>query len=122
MVVTFTERAQKHLKTLYQNSDSEFIKMKVTTKGCSGHMYDLSFVSESDITDLDEKIKLEDSFTVVLDQKSMMWLLGTHVDWTEDKFQAKFDFSNPMIAGTCGCGESFHFENSKFKDQFVPEK
>lgn len=110
--ITFSEKALKHLKYLYGLGNNEYIKLKLSSKGCSGHSYDLSFCSEEDIAPLDEKLKLENSFTVILDFKSIMWLMGTHIDWVEDRFGAKFEFTSNKIAGTCGCGESFHFKNS----------
>lgn len=120
-MITITDRAKKHFADLYNSNSEQFIKLKVTTKGCSGHSYDLSFCSEKDITPLDDKIELENSFTLVLDQKSIMWLMGTQIDWIEDRFGSKFDFANPMIAGTCGCGESFHFENEKYPGLILPK-
>lgn len=119
-MIKFSEKAKEHLKELYKNSNTRYIKLKITTKGCSGHSYDLSFVNESDLSVLDEKIQLEDSFIVVLDQKSIMWLMGTEIDWNEDLFGSKFDFTNPSIGGTCGCGESFHFKNESKPEFDIP--
>lgn len=111
-MIKFTDSALEHLKELYQKSNQKNIKISVTTKGCSGNSYDLKFIEEDKINPLDEKIFLEDSFIVILDFKSSMWLLGTEIDWVSDKWNNKFEFRNKNIEGTCGCGESFYFKNS----------
>jgi iron-sulfur cluster assembly protein len=113
--ITFSEKALDHLKYLYNLNNNEYIKLKLSTKGCSGQSYDLNFCAEEDINPLDEKIKLPDSFTVIMDFKSIMWLMGTHIDWVEDRFGSKFEFTSNKIGGTCGCGESFYFKNKSLE-------
>ena len=110
-LIHFTETAKKHLMELYEQSEHKFIKIKLTTKGCSGNSYDLSFIDESAVNPLDEQIQIPDNFTVVIDFLSSMWIAGTTIDWHEDKWGSKFTFTNPKITDSCGCGESFHFEN-----------
>lgn len=114
-MLTFTNSALEHLKELYQNSKEKHIKISVTTKGCSGNSYDLKFIEQEKINPLDELIVLEDNFTIVLDFKSSMWLLGTEIDWVIDQWSSKFEFRNKKIEGTCGCGESFYFKNSNIQ-------
>lgn len=113
MIISLTEAAKKHLEDLYENSEYKFIKISVSTKGCSGNSFDLKFIQEDQINPLDEQIQLENSFTLVIDFKSSMWLIGTEIDWKTDTWGSKFDFVNKNIEGTCGCGESFYFKNEK---------
>jgi len=111
MIISLTENAKKHLEELYEHSENKFIKISLTSKGCSGNSFDLKFVSEDQINPLDDKIPLENSFTLVLDHKSSMWLIGTEIDWISDLWGSKFEFNNKSIEGTCGCGESCYFKN-----------
>lgn len=113
MIISFTENAKKRLKDIYDSSENKFIKIGLTSKGCSGNSFDLKFVSEDQINPLDDKIHLENSFTIALDYKSSMWLIGTEIDWISNTWGSKFEFTNKNIDGTCGCGESFYFKNSK---------
>lgn len=45
---------------------------------------------------------------VVIDNKALMALVGTHMNYIEDEIKSEFVFENPNAKGTCGCGESFH--------------
>lgn len=55
---------------------------------------------------LDEEVK-QDGVTVFIDKKAQLTLLGTEMDYVENKLTSEFVFNNPNIKGTCGCGESF---------------
>ena len=64
------------------------------------------------ISPLSEKAKFDeevnqDGVKVFIDRKAQLTLLGTEMDYVEDKLSAEFVFNNPNIKGTCGCGESF---------------
>ena len=56
---------------------------------------------------LDEVVSTK-GVTVVIDSKALMFLIGTELDYVEDKIQSGFTFRNPNEKGRCGCGESFH--------------
>lgn len=75
------------------------------TKGCSGLTYTLEFADEAG--PMDEKVE-EKGVTVLIDPKATMFILGTEMDFVEEKMQAGFVFRNPNEKGRCGCGESFH--------------
>lgn len=55
---------------------------------------------------LDEEV-LQDGARILIDKKAQLSLLGTEMDFVENKLSAEFVFNNPNIKGTCGCGESF---------------
>ena len=102
---------EEEIKSLH--NDIKSLKYE-SSKGLSnGDRYQMIKLIESEINPLDEKIQLENSFTVILDFKSSMWLLGTEIDWVVDKWSSKFEFRNKNIESTCGCGESFYFKNEK---------
>ena len=80
------------------------IRVGVKTAGCSGLTYTIDFARE---IAPDEEVIEAGGVKVVVDPKATMYLLGTEMDFVEDKLGAAFKFNNPNEAGRCGCGESF---------------
>jgi iron-sulfur cluster assembly protein len=83
---------------------AEGIRLAVKTAGCSGLTYKLDFTSE--IGTGDEVVDL-DGAKLVVDPEAIMFLIGTEMDYVEDKLGSAFQFRNPNEKGRCGCGESF---------------
>ena len=80
------------------------IRIGVSTAGCSGLTYTMDFARE--IAPHEDVIEA-DGVRVVIDLKAVMYLIGTEMDFVEDKLGASFQFRNPNETGRCGCGESF---------------
>ena len=80
------------------------IRVGVKTAGCSGLTYTIDFARE---IGAGEEVIEASGIKVVVDPKAAMYLLGTEIDFVEDKLGASFKFKNPNEAGRCGCGESF---------------
>lgn len=87
-----------------QGSGAAGLRIGVRTAGCSGLTYTLDFARE--VASDDEVIEA-DGVKVIVDSKAVMFLLGTEMDFVEDRLGASFKFSNPNESGRCGCGESF---------------
>jgi len=105
-MITVTEKAASHIAGLMAKKEgAEGLRIGTKTAGCSGLMYDLEYVDEipadADLVELENGVKL------FVDPASVMYLLGTVMDWEEDMFTTGFTFKNPKEAGRCGCGESF---------------
>ena len=83
---------------------SEGIRLAVKTAGCSGLTYKLDFTTE--VRARDEVVELEGA-KLIVDPEAVMFLIGTEMDFVEDKLGASFQFRNPNEKGRCGCGESF---------------
>jgi len=96
------ERARHLLETL--GDGAEGIKLSVKSTGCSGYSYMMDFARE--IGPADEVIEA-DGVKLVVDPMAVMYVLGTEIDYVEDKLGAQFTFNNPNEKGRCGCGESF---------------
>jgi iron-sulfur cluster assembly protein len=96
------ERVRHLVTTLGEGAAG--IRIGVKTAGCSGLTYTIDFARE--IGPGDEVIEA-DGVKVVIDPKATMYLLGTEMDFVEDRLGAAFKFNNPNEAGRCGCGESF---------------
>ena len=107
--VTVTESAANRIKYLLENrgQPSKGIRLGVNGKGCSGLMYEIDFADEID--PLDEVVE-DNGVTVVIDNSSLMYLIGTQIDWVRTGFDESFKFTNPNSKGECGCGESFRVE------------
>lgn len=105
--INLTPAAISQVKALLESrgKPSLGIRISVRTKGCSGMSYTLEFADEKG--DFDEVVKVDD-VTVLIDPKATMFILGTEMDYVEDKLESGFVFNNPNEKGRCGCGESFH--------------
>jgi iron-sulfur cluster assembly protein len=106
-MMTLTDAAVDHVKALLEKrgKPSVGIRIGVRTAGCSGLSYTLEYADEKG--EFDEAVETG-GVTVLIDPKASMFLLGTEMDYVEDKLQSGFVFSNPNEKGRCGCGESFH--------------
>ena len=106
-MIQITDAAKSKLKELRieeGHSDEYNVRVAVKGGGCSGLMYDLVFddkIDESDDVFEDKGIK------VIIDKKSLLYLLGTTLDFSDGLNGKGFQFVNPNASRTCGCGESF---------------
>ena len=80
------------------------VKLSTPRRGCSGLAYSVDYVPEA--KPLDERIDTPGG-TLFVDGGSILYLIGSTMDWVEDDFTAGFTFQNPNAKGSCGCGESF---------------
>jgi iron-sulfur cluster assembly protein len=80
------------------------VKLSTPRRGCSGLAYSVDYIASAD--PMDEKIETPGG-TLYVDGGSILYLIGSTMDWVEDDFTAGFVFANPNAKGACGCGESF---------------
>jgi iron-sulfur cluster assembly protein len=104
-IIRLTDAAMNRAKELLANKAVAGLRIAISTKGCSGMAYEIDFTAEP--VQGDEVVQ-QDGVTVFVDPKAVMFILGSEMDYTEDKFYSGFTFSNPNEKGRCGCGESFH--------------
>ena len=104
--ITLTSAAQDRIADLMSRAPADAIGVKLSTprRGCSGLAYSVDYVSEE--IAFDEKIETPGG-TFYVDGGSILYLIGSIMDWREDDFAAGFVFENPNAKGACGCGESF---------------
>lgn len=107
MLLTLTEAAAQRVQVLLEGrgKPSVGIRIGVRSKGCNGLSYTLEFADEAG--PYDEVIEAH-GVKVLIDPKAVMFILGSEMDYTEDKLSSGFVFTNPNEKGRCGCGESFH--------------
>jgi iron-sulfur cluster assembly protein len=80
------------------------VKLSTPRRGCSGLAYSVDYVTEA--KPFDERIETPGG-VLFIDGGSILYLVGSTMDWVEDDFTAGFVFNNPNAKGACGCGESF---------------
>ncbi|CCF58876.1 hypothetical protein KAFR_0F02790 [Kazachstania africana CBS 2517] len=103
-LITLSSNAIKHLKKLLNEPDPKLIRIGTKNRGCSGTTYHLEYVTKPE--KFDEIIE-QDGIKIVIDSKALFSVIGSEMDWLDDKLSSKFIFRNPNAKGTCGCGESF---------------
>jgi iron-sulfur cluster assembly protein len=105
--ITITDSAFDRVKSLLatRGKPSVGIRIAIRTKGCSGLSYSLEYADEQN--PLDEVMTIDD-VTILIDPKAILFILGTEMDYVEEKMQSGFVFRNPNEKGRCGCGKSFH--------------
>jgi iron-sulfur cluster assembly protein len=104
--ITLTSAAEARIADLMARAPEGAIGVKLSTprRGCSGLAYSVDYVTEENA--FDEKI-VTPGGTFYVDGASVLYLVGSIMDWSEDDFAAGFVFENPNATGSCGCGESF---------------
>ncbi len=104
--LNLTPSAEARIAALMANAPDGAIGVKLSTpkRGCSGLAYSVDYVTEAKA--FDEKIETPGG-TLYVDGGSILYLIGSTMDWVEDDFTAGFVFNNPNAKGSCGCGESF---------------
>ena len=104
--ITLTPAAERRIADLMDRAPEGAIGVKLSTprRGCSGLAYSVDYVTEANA--MDERIETPGG-TFYVDGGSILYLIGSTMDWIEDDFAAGFVFENPNAKGACGCGESF---------------
>jgi iron-sulfur cluster assembly protein len=104
--VLLTPAAEQRIADLMAQAPADAIGVKLSTprRGCSGLAYSVDYVTSE--AAFDEKIETPGGIFYI-DGASVLYLVGSTMDWREDDFTAGFVFENPNAKGACGCGESF---------------
>jgi iron-sulfur cluster assembly protein len=101
-----SDTAAERLRALYAGGrEGKLLRVAVSTKGCSGMAYDLSWADAAGPSD---EVVTDNGVTVLVDRKATLFLIGTTMDYEVKAMSAGFTFVNPNEKGRCGCGESFH--------------
>jgi iron-sulfur cluster assembly protein len=104
--VVLTPASEARIAELMSKAPEGAIGVKLSTprRGCSGLAYSVDYVTEA--KPFDERIDTPGG-TLFVDGGSILYLIGSTMNWVEDDFTAGFVFNNPNAKGACGCGESF---------------
>jgi iron-sulfur cluster assembly protein len=104
-MIKVTEKAKNRITELSQaeSNGAKHLRVSVTGGGCSGLMYNLSFDNELETDEIFE----DNQVKILVDKKSILYLLCTTLDFSDGLNGKGFQFVNPNASRTCGCGESF---------------
>ena len=107
-MIKVTEQAKNKIASLMQEDGSSieesFVRVGVTSGGCSGLSYNLEFDKEQKPED---KVYEDNGVRILVDKKSFLYLVGMTLEYSGGLNGKGFVFNNPNASRTCGCGESF---------------
>ena len=104
-----TEAAAARIKDLLTSKQKPYLKIGVRTRGCNGMTYTMKYADDGDKGKFDEVVTHENSgVKVIIDPAALMHIIGTKMDFVQDRIRSEFVFENPNAQGECGCGESFN--------------
>ena len=108
-MITVSNNAKEHLVELMKKEgltyETHFLRVGVKGGGCSGLSYVMDF--DNQIEPTDEVVNLENGLKVIIDKKSILYLFGTELNYSDGLNGKGFEWVNPNASRTCGCGESF---------------
>jgi len=105
MAITLSDAAAERVQRFLESRGSGVgVRLGVKTSGCSGMAYVLEFVDD---TKEDDVVFEDNGVKVIVDQKSLVYLDGTQLDYGKEGLNEGFLFNNPNVKDECGCGESF---------------
>ncbi|EPZ32389.1 hypothetical protein ROZALSC1DRAFT_28829 [Rozella allomycis CSF55] len=110
-LLTLTPNAVKRLIELQK--PNELVRINVKNRGCSGLTYTLDYTKDKgkfdELVEQDGKQNsgIQPGVKVLIDSKAIFSVVGSEIDFVEDKLSSQFVFNNPNVKGSCGCGQSF---------------
>ena len=110
--ILITNVAIEQISSLLKNqTDKKALRVGVRSGGCSGMSYTMDFIGGDEINSDDKvydySLSSEQTFKVVCDPKSLLYIYGMQLDFSKDLIGGGFNFVNPNASQTCGCGSSF---------------
>ncbi|MCG8508904.1 MAG: iron-sulfur cluster assembly accessory protein [Rhodospirillales bacterium] len=103
-LLTLTDAAIERVKALTGGENDRALRVGVRTVGCSGMSYHIEFAEQPDPAD---EIVETSGVRVYVDAKATLFLIGSEMDYVEEKLHSGFVFNSPNETARCGCGESF---------------
>ena len=107
-LLSITDRASEQIKLILKKVpiETEGVLVGIDKSGCNGYSYKLEFAKKGHVDNFDYII--HNDAKVFIDPKATMFLIGSEMDYSNDKLSSRFIFNNPNEKNTCGCGESFN--------------
>jgi iron-sulfur cluster assembly protein len=103
--VRLTEAAAERLRQIMAEAEGKYqgVRVGVTNGGCAGMSYTMEYASEAKPF---EEVMEDKGVKIFIDPKAILFLIGTELDFVQEKLGARFVFNNPNQTSACGCGES----------------
>ena len=103
-----TDAAKEQMtKLLAKQPDKYAVRLSVLGGGCAGFKYDWGFFDSTEDVDSQDHVVEWPGGRFAVDSMSMLYIIGTTIDWREEVFGSQFEITNPSAKSGCGCGESF---------------
>jgi iron-sulfur cluster assembly accessory protein len=113
-ICTLTESAKNQIDKLCNENECYAIGLNIKGGGCAGFEYDWKVIKDPlEIGSNDEIIKTDKNGLFVIGSHSIMFLIGTEVDYTKSLTGSNFEIKNPNAKSSCGCGVSINFDHDK---------
>ena len=110
-ILITNDAIEQILDLLKGQSDKKALRVGVRSGGCSGMSYTMDFIDGDEINSDDKvydySLSSEQTFRVICDPKSLLYIYGMQLDFSKDLIGGGFNFVNPNASQTCGCGSSF---------------
>ena len=100
-----SEAAARRILELLAHRQRDFLKLSVVSRGCIAFSYTMTYADKP--AKLDELVEGPRGVKMLVDNKALMHVVGTRMDFVNDNLRSEFVFDNPNTKGACGCGESF---------------
>ena len=103
--VRLTDAAAARIQEIMANAPGKYlgVRVGVTNGGCAGMSYTMDYAAEAKPF---EEVMEDRGVKVFIDPKAILFLIGTELDFVQEKLGARFVFNNPNQTSACGCGES----------------
>ena len=110
--VKLSQAAAARLSAIMANAEGKYLGLRVgvTNGGCAGMSYTMEYASEAKPF---EEVMEDQGVKVFIDPKAILFLIGTELDFVQEKLGARFVFKNPNQTSACGCGESVQITPAK---------
>jgi iron-sulfur cluster insertion protein len=106
-MISITDSAKNQIKDLCKSDNKWGVKLSVKGGGCAGFTYDWTFIESEDQLEKTDEIFDIDGKKFVVDGISLVYIIGTRLDFKKEIFGSSFVFENPNAVSSCGCGTSF---------------
>lgn len=105
-ILNVTPKAAEQIKaSLMTAPEATALRVGIKARGCSGMAYFMEFAKTAEA---DDEVVEQNGIKIVVDPNSMVFLLGTTIDYEVNDMSEGFVFNNPNEKSKCGCGESFN--------------
>ena len=108
-ICTLTEAAKQQINLLCKENSKFGVSLNIKGGGCAGFEYEWGLLSEEEVEDESEVLNAGTG-NLVIAPHSLMFLVGTVVDYKKDIMGSMFDIQNPNAQSSCGCGVSVNFD------------
>jgi len=106
MAITLTAAAAERVKTFMEKRGAGVgLRLGVKTTGCSGMAYVMEY---ADVIEDDDIVFEDQGVKILVNPRSLVYLDGTELDYAREGLNEGFQFNNPNVKDSCGCGESFN--------------